>query len=145
MEQKEARSCGVIPIFKDGDNYKILIVKNTRGGHWGLPKGTPENNETPLETATRELYEETGIKDNIQIQTEPIFIEKYLFEQDSLKYNKTVTYYIGTVNEMIIGSNLDEIIEARWVSIEESKNFIDRTSTLDLINELEDYLLKLKI
>ena len=140
MEQKEARSCGVIPIFKDGGTYKILIVKNTRGGHWGLPKGTPENNETPLETATRELYEETGIKDNIQIQAEPIFIEKYLFEQDSVKYSKTVTYYIGIVNEMIIGSNLDEIMEAKWVSTEESKNFIDRTSTLELINELEDYL-----
>ena len=62
MKKVEAKSYGVIPIFKGKDGFYILLVKNSKGGHWGLPKGTPEKDEKPIDTAKRELFEETGFK-----------------------------------------------------------------------------------
>ena len=69
----EAKSYGVIPIFRDRNDIYVLLVKHSKGGHWGLPKGTPDKDEKPLDVARRELFEETGIKD-IQIQKKPTLI-----------------------------------------------------------------------
>src|SRR3990167_6052811 len=85
MQKLEAKSYGVIPIFKNKDGFYILLVKNSKGGHWGLPKGTPEKDEKPIDTAKRELAEETGIRD-IEIKIEPTLEEKYDF--DELKWVK---------------------------------------------------------
>ena len=51
----------------DGDTQKVVIVQS-RGGMWGLPKGSMKEGETALECAMREVKEETGLdveKDNI--------------------------------------------------------------------------------
>jgi 8-oxo-dGTP pyrophosphatase MutT (NUDIX family) len=39
-----------------------LVVKNI-AGHWELPKGHPKDGESWIQTALRELEEETGIED----------------------------------------------------------------------------------
>ncbi len=53
---KREKSCGVA-IFKDD---KILLVQQNEG-NWSLPKGHVEENETEMETAIREVKEETNI------------------------------------------------------------------------------------
>ena len=88
MNTVEVKSYGIIPIFREEDNFYVLLVKNSKGGHWGLSKGTPDKNEKPIDTARRELLEENSIKD-IQIREGPTFEEKYNFEQDETIYNKT--------------------------------------------------------
>ncbi len=141
MEYRKANSFGVIPVCKDANVYKILIVKNSKGCHWGLPKGTPEGNEIPLETAERELREETGIgSSGIRIQESPVFLESYSFKQGDLVYDKTNTYYLGFVSEMSIGKNLDEIDEVRWIPIDEAVNILSHQSVIDVISKLRSYL-----
>ena len=49
----------------------FLLVKQT-GGYWSFPKGHRENNETAMETAKRELAEETGVTE-VALQEQPIF------------------------------------------------------------------------
>tara|TARA_B100001113_G_scaffold351779_1_gene351589 strand:+ start:361 stop:774 length:414 start_codon:yes stop_codon:yes gene_type:complete len=61
------KSCGIV-LFHSDD---FLVIQhstesNEVEGHWDFPKGHIENNETELETATRELHEETGI-DNFRL------------------------------------------------------------------------------
>jgi len=141
MQRVDAKSYGVIPIFKDEDGFYILLVKNSKGGHWGLPKGTPEKDEEPIDTARRELFEETGIKD-INIKTEPTFEEKYDFEQDDTVYSKTNTYYLGFVNKMTINNELDQIDEIKWVKISDAKNVITHQSAIDIVKVLNEWLSK---
>jgi 8-oxo-dGTP pyrophosphatase MutT (NUDIX family) len=43
-------------------NNKILLIKGRKSGKWSFPKGHAEQNETELECALRETYEETGLK-----------------------------------------------------------------------------------
>ena len=55
-------------ILLDKTLNKILIVNNNgynSSSKWGLPKGHLETDEFPYECASRELYEETGIRINI--------------------------------------------------------------------------------
>jgi len=61
------KSCGIVLFFSD----EFLIIQhstesNEVKGHWDFPKGHVEDDETELETATRELQEETGI-DNFKL------------------------------------------------------------------------------
>lgn len=141
MEHKIAKSYGIIPIFKKDDKYSILIVQNSKGGHWGLPKGTPENDEDPMKTAIRELQEETGIEEkDIRIQESLAFFEKYSFEQNNVIYDKTNTYYVGLVNTMTVGEKLNEISNAEWVSLEDAKKKLTHESIIQVVSELEKYL-----
>lgn len=139
MERVEYRSYGVTPVFKNEGNFYTLLVKNSKGGHWGLPKGTPEKDEKPIDTARRELFEETGIK-NIEINEEVTFEERYDFEQNSIAYNKINTYYLGFVDEMIEGDQLDEIDELKWVKIDEAQNTLTHQSAIDVVKKLADFL-----
>lgn len=139
MEKVIVKSYGVIPICKKKDGFYILLVKNSKGGHWGLPKGTPEKGEEPIDTAERELFEETGIKD-IEIKTEPTLEERYDFEQDGTEYSKTNTYYLGFVNEMTEGNQLDEIDELKWVKIDEAQNTLTHQSAIDVVRKLAEHL-----
>jgi 8-oxo-dGTP pyrophosphatase MutT (NUDIX family) len=139
MERKDIKSFGIIPIFKSSEGFYVLIVKNLKGGHWGLPKGTPEENEKPLDTAKRELYEETGISD-INIKEDVVFEEKYDFEQNNILYNKTNGYYPGFVSEMNISDKLDGIDEIKWIKINEAKNTLTHQSAINVIDKLRDWL-----
>ncbi len=54
---KKEVSCGCI-IVKD---RKVVLVQSGKYGHWSFPKGHMEAGETELETAIREVKEETNI------------------------------------------------------------------------------------
>lgn len=89
-------SCGVIPYrIKDGRCEFLLIQHNA--GHWAFPKGHPEKSEADLETARRELEEETGLSDVTLDESHP-FEESYRFTKRSGKeVNKRVVYFLGQV------------------------------------------------
>lgn len=68
----------------DFKNKKILLMYNKKLNKWLQPGGHIEENETPIETAIRETYEETGVHIKIigptfnEIDYEPIATERYI-------------------------------------------------------------------
>ena len=55
------KSCGAIVYRKSHGNIEILLIKHVNSGHWSFPKGHVEGTETEVETAKREIKEETAI------------------------------------------------------------------------------------
>ncbi len=57
----EATSCGGVVIFR---GKILLLYKNFKNRYegWVLPKGTVEDGENHVETALREVFEESGVK-----------------------------------------------------------------------------------
>ena len=135
---KNVESFGIVPIYKDTDGYYVAIVKHSIAGHWGLPKGGPEEGEEPLDTAKRELKEETGL---VPVEIKDITVqEKYAFDQDGFSYDKTTTYYIGIVDTMKTETPHPDIDEVKWVKIEEAKNFLTHQSSIDIVEAVIQYL-----
>ena len=54
------KSCGAV-IFKIIDNQIYFLVEHMKKGHYALTKGHVENNETEVQTAIREIKEETNL------------------------------------------------------------------------------------
>lgn len=57
---KMEKSCGAVVFAKVNNEIKFLIEEMVEG-HFAFPKGKVENNETDIETAKREIKEETGL------------------------------------------------------------------------------------
>lgn len=57
--ERKALSCGVLVVDRD---YRILMFDVDKTSFWDIPKGGHELGETPVQTALRELEEETSLK-----------------------------------------------------------------------------------
>lgn len=134
-------SYGIIPIYKKEGQIFICAVHNEKSNEWGLPKGTPENSETPFETAKRELQEETGIKE-FEIIGGKTFSEKYSFEQDGVMHNKENIYLIAEVKEMIEKDPSIDSKDMKWININETDNLFKFDTIKTVLKEVNDYLNK---
>lgn len=68
MSVRRAVSAGALVWRRGERGLEVLIVhpggpfyKNKDDGFWSIPKGEIEDGDDPLETAARELHEETGL------------------------------------------------------------------------------------
>lgn len=59
QEASKKLSCGILIVDA---NKNILMLHATGQSFWDLPKGTQDEGESTIETAVREVEEETGIK-----------------------------------------------------------------------------------
>jgi len=61
FRRREAVSAGGV-VYRSGPGGPEILLLETPGGVWGLPKGTPDPGETLEQTALREVREETGLE-----------------------------------------------------------------------------------
>ena len=91
-------SCGVVLV-----NYGAVLLLQYPQGHWDLPKGHVEENDT-TRTATmlRELAEETGIADVTVLSG---FEERteYTFRHKGKRKSKEVYWYVAETETMEVG------------------------------------------
>lgn len=119
MEQ----SCGVIPVYYDGRRWRVLLIQN-RGGSWGFPKGHIEGEETPEQTAQRELREETGIT-KVQLLPKPSFEERYQIGSRGKQTPKHVTYFLGRVTQTAIRRHPIEILDSHWFDFSTARRVLE--------------------
>ena len=81
---------GVVHRAVDG-HREILLVHRRTPRLWALPKGTPDAGETILETALREVREETGIEVEAE---EPLGAITYFFVRERTRFHKTVHFFL---------------------------------------------------
>ena len=85
---------------------------------WSLPKGTPDGDETPEETALREVNEETGLEVRI---LDTIGDIHYRFVRDGRRIDKTVHYYLMEATGGDLADHDHEFEEVRWFELGEAE------------------------
>ena len=132
-------SYGIVPIYKDGERYKFLLVKS-RAGHWNFPKGHAEAGESDVKAAARELQEETGIK-NLELHEDIFFIQAYIRVDGPETISKTVKFYLGKVTDPTTHINDgDEIVDCRWEHFDEALALITHEESRKMLLEVKRYL-----
>ena len=122
---KYEKSCGAV-VF---DNGKVLIVKH-RAGHSDFPKGHVEKNETEEETAIREVKEETNI--DIQI----IGCRNVVHYSPIKGVEKEVVFFAASKIGGELFPQLEEVSEARWVSVEEVVDYLTYDTACELFYKI---------
>ena len=112
----QEKSCGAV--VYNPKKHSFLIIKMLNG-NWGFPKGHTEDQETDIQTAIREVTEETGI--NIEILDGFKKSIKYIPFPEVLK---EVIFFIGITEEEKVTIDKDEIEDYMWCSYEEALKMI---------------------
>jgi 8-oxo-dGTP pyrophosphatase MutT (NUDIX family) len=116
MEHK--LSCGVVVVRRTEEGWKTLLLRAYH--HWDFPKGMREPGEDPVNTAIREVAEETAIKD-LAFDWGDRF-----FETGPYSKGKVARYFLGRTqqDEVVMGDSPEtgepEHHEWRWVSFDEA-------------------------
>lgn len=125
-------SCGAIIYY---DNEFLLL--HYEAGHWGFPKGNKERGETKLETAIREIKEETGLK-NLKFTDFEKDIN-YFYKREGKTIYKTVTYFLAksTTKDVTISW---EHTGFAWVPYEEALETLTYSTTKEVLKAAQSYL-----
>ena len=122
MSQSVEKSYGIIPLRHSEDKWNVFIILHKMGNHWGFPKGHADEGETPYEAAVRELLEETGLKVEKSLLTDPIS-ESYTFSRKGTDVLKQVYYYPAIVSGAFL-LQPEEIRDGKWVPIEDANDLL---------------------
>ena len=117
-EAAETLSCGIVLVRETGNDVVTLLLRAYH--NWDFPKGVTEDGEEPLQTACREVTEETSI-DELDFRWGDRFM-------DTGPYNKgkVARYFLAstTQSEVVLGISPElgrpEHSEFRWVSFDEA-------------------------
>ena len=130
---KQEKSCGCIII---NDRNEVLLIHHN-AGHWDFPKGHMEEGETEVQTAIREVKEETNI--DVEVNEEYRYFTQYSPKEDVIK---EVIYFLArniTDNEQ---AQLEEVSEVKWFSMKEAIDQITYDNSRDILIQLKKDLEK---
>ena len=130
------KSCGVVA-YKRIENINHYLIIQSLNGDVGFPKGHMESGESELETAIRELKEETGVDVKV-IQGFRRQIEYELRRiPDTIKQS---VYFIGEcTSDKIICQEL-EVAEASFVSYQDALKILTFEETKNILKDAEIFI-----
>ncbi len=111
-------SCGVVVARETERGWMTLMLRAWH--HWDFPKGICEDGEEPMQTALREVREETGI-DDLSFD----WGDRY-FETGPYSHGKVARYFLAQTREenVVMGispaTGKPEHHEWRWVGFDEA-------------------------
>jgi len=130
-------SAGVILYrqLKTGREYLLLQYP---GGHFDLPKGHIEKDESEHEAAYRELKEETGIEKIVWIEG---FREKinYFYFRGSEKMSKDVIFFLARTSQKKVVLSFEHQ-GAVWLPYEAALEKITFDNAKNLLKKAENFL-----
>jgi predicted NUDIX family NTP pyrophosphohydrolase len=132
-------SAGILLFRFRNEKLEVMLVHpggpfwtNKDDGVWSIPKGLPEGNENPLDTARREFKEETGFEVDGEFidlgqlnQSSVKIVHVWALEKDldiTAIVSNTITYEWPKNSGKI--QEIPEVDKAFWFDVELAKNKI---------------------
>ena len=141
---RKEKSCGAV-VYKIIDNQIFFLIEKMKRGHFSIPKGHVENNETEIETALREVKEET----NLDVVLDTTFREVISYSPFEGTI-KDVVFFIGKVNSDIVKNQEIEVSEIyfypfdkayKTLTFEYDKNTLLKAYLHILLNNMKKVIL----
>lgn len=133
---KTEKSCGFI-VYKEEGNRRLYLIMQSINGDFGFPKGHMEQGESELETAIRELKEETGLSvqpvEGFQRQ-----IEYHFPSRPDIR--KQVVYFLGKCTADHIECQEAEVTDAFFVPMETALEMLTFQDTKMLLMAADELL-----
>lgn len=127
-------SCGGLVWNPENEQVLLVQVENLKKQKvWTFPKGHPEGQELDEAAAIREVEEETGWKCSI---LKPVMDVQYFYVHNNVKVNKTVRWFLMEPVERTGSHQEGEILDAKWMSLEEAKKILKYDSDMKLLKRL---------
>lgn len=135
-------SFGFVVVLPSSEGDKFLLVRQLT--NWSFPKGHPEGDETPIQTAKRELFEECGLTD-ISITPElSVTEDSYIFKRNGVDTEKVNTFFLAVTNSEVLKPQPIEILECRYASYEEALNLFTYESQKSVLKKVHGMLSSMK-
>lgn len=133
-------SFGIIPLQLTHEGWQVFLIQHKGAKHWGFPKGKSNVGEMPIESASRELFEETGLHVEEILQEEP-YVDQYSFIRRGKLVDKKVLYFPATVlGELKLQEN--EIMDGKWVPLLDAESHLTFEESKKICKKLVFFLSK---
>jgi predicted adenylyl cyclase CyaB len=141
---KFEKSCGAVVFHKFEDDYKVLVLnfQHKELNFRGFPKGHLEEGETEIETATREIKEESGL--DVKIIPEFKATTKFSPEKGTII---EAVYFAAESNKTEIAPGKDEkeaALGGKWCDFNEVKNLLTFDCDKDVFEKFIDFFEEVK-
>lgn len=133
---KEQISAGIITFRMKDDSPEYLLLHYPHG-HWDLPKGKIEDEESLQQAALRELQEETGLSAEL-IEGFESSVD-YIFKHDGQLIKKTVVFFVGLASEGEITLS-HEHIGFEWLSYQDALKRLTFDNAKQLLERAKIFL-----
>ena len=125
---KQEKSCGCIVI---NENNEVLLIHHN-AGHWDFPKGHVEEGETEVQTAIREVKEETNI--DVEVNEKYRYVTEYSPKENVMK---KVIFFLAKNISNNKEAQLEEVSEVKWFNIEEAIEKITYNTSKEILIKLK--------
>lgn len=129
------KSCGAVIYRKIHGDLEFLTISHRNDGHWGFPKGHIEKNESEVQTAVREISEETGLSvtllDGFRVSVE------YLIKKETMK---EVVYFLAEVQNQIVHIEIEEVLDYKWSSFKQTKELLSYISSKEVLEKAYQFI-----
>jgi len=132
----EEKSCGAVIWRKTETGHEYLLAQHG-AKHWSFPKGHVENEETEVETAAREILEETGL--TVDIDTSFREVVTYYPKPNVIK---DVVFFIATPTGGEQHAQEEEIRQLGWFGFEDAQPLVTFATDIDVLKAAEAYINK---
>lgn len=128
------KSCGAV-IYTVQNGTRFYLVEQMQKGHVSLCKGHVERDETELQTAEREIREETGL--------DVEFVEgfrKTIAYSPRMDCMKTVVLFLAYAEHTDARAQEEEVRAIQWLPFENAVEALTFDSTREILRQADAFL-----
>ncbi|MBR4295393.1 MAG: NUDIX domain-containing protein [Clostridia bacterium] len=136
----DEKSCGAIVLRKDTKDPSrrfLLVIRQHSHGPITFPKGHVEPGESEIETAEREVFEETAVRIKINCG-----FRETVYYRPNPEVLKEVVYFLAETDDIMTVPQKGEIAEAFWVDAEKAGKIIAFRNDRRLLDKALEYIKK---